>query len=136
LRDPQMLSAKFRWYSVNFNLTVEDHALVGLDEAIHIADTYFGRADGKHTWGEAAIAATTFGFGSETEFVEFCINGPRDISYRFEASDMSVPWFLKPWRGTFQHKENLRSRDEMIQRIQEFFSSPADEILNRYKKRS
>ena len=118
------------------NLALEDHEPVDVKQAIQIADTYFGRATEKFATSEDAIAATMFGFSrSPQEFIELCVNGTTQISYKFEAPDKNVPWFLKPWKGIFQQQEDLRSRDELIQRIQDFYSYSPDEILQQYKRR-
>jgi hypothetical protein len=120
---------------MNRNLALEEHEPVDVTQAIQIADTYFGRATEKFATGENAIAATIFGFSrSPEEFIELCINGTTQISYKFEALDKNIPWLFKPWKGIFQHQEDLRSRDELIQRIQDFFSYSPDEILQRYKR--
>jgi len=76
-----------------------------------------------------------FGFSrSKSEFVEFCINGPRSISYKFEMSDPNASWFSKFFKGVFQHEEELHSHDELVKKVEEFFSTPMEEIRRRLEQ--
>jgi hypothetical protein len=78
-----------------------------------------------------------FGFSrSETEFVEICINGPTRISYKFEMSDPGASWLRKAFQaGVFQYEEELHSKQELIQKVEEFFTTPPIEIKRRIQKR-
>ncbi len=73
-----------------------------------------------------------FGFArSESEFIEFGVLSPDKTSYKFEVSDPEASWFRKMFGGVFQHNEELHSREEMIQKVEEFFTTPVQEIKRR-----
>lgn len=134
----QMPPVRIPWFSTTKTLATEEHEPVTLEEAVRIADGYFARAGERFEAGEDALAATMFSFGSDRGLIELCVHGTDHIScsYQFEAPDGSVHWLLKPFKRVFQHEERLRSRDEMIHRIEEFFSSPPAEIISRCKGRA
>jgi hypothetical protein len=128
-----MNQAKILWYSISKDLDVEEHEPVDVAKAIEIVDGYFGRAGNTVQGGEEAIAATLFGFSrSEREFIEICVHSFSHVSYNFQAPNKDVPWLLKPWKGIFRYKEELRSRDLLIRRINEFFTCSAEELIRRY----
>ena len=129
-----MSEAKIPWYSMNSNLALEEHDPVDFTQAVKIAEGYLARGGLKFKTGEEAIAATTFGFSrSSAEFIEICVHGVAHISFKFEAPDTSTPWFLKPWKGVFQHQEELGSRETLVQRIEAFYTHSTDELVRRYK---
>ena len=124
-----MNNSDIRWYSINTKLAVEEHEPIELDEALKIVDRYLARGSEKFKGAEEAIAATMFGFSrSKSESIEICINGPAQISYKFEMSDPKASWFRKMFQGVFQHEEELDSREELIQKVEGFFTTPAEEI--------
>jgi hypothetical protein len=124
------------WYSMNLKLKVEEHEAISLDEAIKIVDRYLARGGEKFQTAEEAIAATMFGFSrSKSEFIEICVNGPIQISYKFEVSDPEAPWYRKMFGGVFQHDEELHSREEMVQKVEEFFTTPVLEIKRQLESR-
>jgi hypothetical protein len=126
---------KISWYSMTRELALQEHESVAFNRAIEIVDDYIARSSQQFQTGEDAIAATMFGFSRSTqEFIEICVHGPSKISYKFESPDKSVAWFLKPWRGIFSHQEDLRSREELVQRVEEFFLQAPNEILQRIKR--
>ena len=126
---------KISWYSMTPELALQEHESVAFNRAIEIVDDYMTRSSQPFKTGENAIAATLFGFSRSTqEFIEICVHGPSKISYKFESPDRNVAWFLKPWKGVFSHQEELRSRAELVQRVEEFFLQTPNEILQRIKR--
>jgi hypothetical protein len=118
-----MTVTTMNWYSLDSKLKTCEHPPIDLDRAIQIASEYYDRGTKTYESAEDAIADTMFGFSrSPSAFIELCVNGPSEISYKFELTDPSASWFRKVFGGTFQFETVLKSRDEMIQRVQEFFS--------------
>jgi len=46
-------------------------------------------------------------------------------------SEADDSWLLKMLKGVFQHEEELHSREEIVQKVEEFFTTPAQEIKKR-----
>ena len=110
-------------------LTVEEHDPIGLDEALKLVDRYLTRGSEKFKTAEEAIAATMFGFSrSKSEFIEICVNGPAQISYKFEVADLEASWLNKLFKGVFRREAVLHSREELVQKVEEFFTTPVQEI--------
>jgi len=110
-------------------LAVEEHDPIELDEALKIVDRYLARGSEKFQTVEEAIAATMFGFSrSKSEFIEICVNGPTQISYKFETTDPTASWISKLFKGVFRHEAELHSREELVQKGEEFFTTPVLEI--------
>jgi hypothetical protein len=130
-----MNNSDIRWYSINSKLAVEEHEPVELEEALKIVDRYLERGTEQFESAELELASTMFGFSrSKSEFIEICVNGPAQISYKFEMSDpadLDASWFRKLLKGVFQHEETLHSRGELVQKVEEFFTTPAQVIKNR-----
>lgn len=121
-----------RWYSIDRDLKIEEHESIGLDEALKVVDGYLARASEGIRDGEEAYAATTFGFfRTESEFIEICVNGPDKISYRFEAASPDTSWLRKLFVNVFRHEEELPSRRELALKVEEFFTTPIEEIKRR-----
>jgi hypothetical protein len=117
-----------QWYSINRDLVIEVHEEVLLNDALRIVDGYLAKAGTRYESGEEALAETFFGFcHSDAEFIEICIKGITEISYSFEVPKSTIFGF----QGVFQHEEVLRSRDELIQKVHEFFTTPPQEIRQR-----
>lgn len=117
------------WHSMDSDLAVEEHEPVGLDDALGIADLYLARAGEKFETGEEAIAATMFGFSrSKEDFIEICVNGSAQISYRLEASDAATSWLGKLFAKVYRYKKELHSREELVEKIKEFFTTPIQQI--------
>jgi hypothetical protein len=113
-------------------LAVEEHEPISMDAALKIVDRYLGRGSEKFKSGEDAIAATMFGFShSKSEFIEICVNGPAQISYKFEVADPKNSWFRRLFKRAFRHEEELHSREELVQKVEEFFTTPVQEIKRR-----
>jgi hypothetical protein len=128
-----MSDTKLVWYSVNRDLAVEEHDPVGLDEALVIVDRYFATAGQRHDRGEDAIAATTFGFSrSKSDFIEIGVHRCDQISYRFEACDPKMFWLRRLFGGVFEREQELHSREELVQKVIEFFTSSVAEIRHRF----
>jgi len=120
------------WYSINLKTKVEQHETISLDEAIKIVDRYWAHGSETFKSVEEGIAACIFGFSrSKSEFIEFGILGPAQASYKFEVSDPGASWFRKMFGGCFQYNEELHSREEMVQKVEEFFTTPIEEIKRR-----
>jgi hypothetical protein len=131
-----MSDTKITWYSMNRELEVEQHEAIGLDEARNLVDRYLARANEKFSSAEDAIAATLFGFSrSESEFIEIGVNSPTRISYKLEIADPEASWFHKLFKGVYRHEEELHSREELVQKIQEFFTTPVQEIKRQLENR-
>jgi hypothetical protein len=104
------------------DLQICKHPPVDLERAIQIVEEYCSRSTTQFEDAEQAIAETMFGFSrSESEFIEIGINGPEQISYKFEYADPDASWLRTVFGGTFQFEKELRSKAELIQRVQEFF---------------
>ena len=102
---------------------VKEHEPIDLKRAIEITDQYLARGSEKFKSDYEAFAATMFGFSkSKSEFIEICINGPEQISCKFEFSNPDATWFQKLGNRTVRHEEELQSRDEVVQKVTEFFS--------------
>jgi hypothetical protein len=131
-----MNNANISWYSMTPKLAVEEHDAIGLDEALKIVDRYLARGGEKFKSAEEAIAATMFGFShSKSEFIEICINGPARISYKFEMSNPDASWFRRMFQGVFQHEEELHSREVLVQKVEEFFTTPVQVIRQQLESR-
>ena len=131
-----MSDSEIKWYSTTPKLAVEEHDPIRLDEALKLVDRYLARGSEKFKTVEEAIAATMFGFSrSKSEFIEICINGPTKISYKFEVSDPEASWLRKLFKGVFQHEEELHSREDLVQKVEEFFTTPVQEIKRQLESR-
>jgi hypothetical protein len=132
-----MSDALIRWYSIDADLQLQEHAPVNLPRAIEIATEYYARGPGTHESGEEALSATTFGFSrSPTEFVEFCAHGWTEISCRYESADPGASWLRKTFGGTFRHESTLRSKDALTRRIEQFFTLGPAAIRTRLENAS
>ena len=119
---------------MNLDQKVEKHEPIDLKRAIEIADQYLTHGKEKFDSAEEAIVATMFGFSkSKSEFIEICVNGPKQISYKFEFSNPNASWFQKLRGGTIRHDEELHSREKLIQKITDFFSYPSEYFVQQYK---
>ena len=131
-----MNDTKIIWYSITLELATKEHGPVGLDEAVEIVERYRSLGNVKYESAEEGLTASMFGFSrSKSEFIEFCINGSRSISYKFEMSDPNASWFNKLFKGVYQHEDELHSHDELVKKVEEFFTTPMEEIRRRLEKR-
>jgi hypothetical protein len=122
-----------RWYSIRGECEVVDHEPVTLDEAIAIARDYLGRADTVYQSAEEGTEATMFGIGSNTSFIEFGLISSSHISCRFEVAKKSGSWLSRFFSGVFQRDSKLTSEAQMIDRIREFYTTPLEDLMARYK---
>lgn len=114
---------KIAWYSINAELEPTVHDPVSYQEAVKIVDGYLARWVHAFEGGEEAIAATAFGFQrSEEEFVEICVNGPDEFSFRYEAPVDS--WLGKLLHGLTQQDEIYHTREKLLERVRGFFEDP------------
>ena len=117
-------------------LAVEEHDPIGLDEALKLVDRYLARSCEKFKTAEEAIAATMFGFSrSKSEFIEICVSGPAQISYKFEVADPEGSWLSKLFKGAFKREAQLHSREELVQKVEEFFTTPAQMIKRQLRSK-
>ncbi len=112
---------------------VVDHGPVSLEGAIAIARDYFGRADTVYQTAEEGTEATMFGIGSNCTFIEFGIISSSHISCRFEVAKKSGSWLSRFFAGVFQRDSKLTSEAQMIERIREFYTTPPEDLVARYK---
>lgn len=120
-----MTSPHIKWYSLDEDMRTCEHPPVDLHRALEIAEGYYARGEGRFDSAEEAVSATMFGFSrSSTEFIEFCINGPSEISYKFEFADPTASLLRRIFGGTFQFEAVLHSKMELTERVQEFFALP------------
>ena len=85
--------------------------------------------------GAARIAQFYRFSRSKSEFIEICVNGPARISYLFEVADPEASWFRELFKGVFRHEEALHSREDLVQKVEEFFTTPVQEMKRRLKSR-
>lgn len=126
-----MKEARINWYSMNLHQKVEEHEPVDLEQAIKIVDQYLAHGREKFISDNEALAATMFGFSkSKSEFIEICINGPKQISYKFVFSNPNASWLQKlQGNGTFQREEVLNTHNQLLAKVTEFFSLSSEQII-------
>ncbi|HTK84872.1 MAG TPA: hypothetical protein VL625_07270 [Patescibacteria group bacterium] len=108
------------WYSIDQKGKTQDHPPVKLEEALQIARKYYANAEKTYQTAEEGIAETMFGFmRDKTTFIELCINGPADISCRFEMPKKPDAMFF---RGVFQRQTLLASIEEIEKTITDFYT--------------
>jgi len=106
-------------------LAVEEHDPIGLDEALELVDRYLTRSCERFKTAEEALAATMFGFRrSRSEFIEICVSGPAHISYKYEVTAPEGSWLGKLLKGGFSRQTEMHSREELVQKVKEFFTTP------------
>jgi hypothetical protein len=131
-----MNETEIKWYSMNLDQKVEEHEPIDLKQAIKIADQYLTRGNEKFKDDREAIAATMFGFSkSKSNFIEICVNGPKQISFKFEFSNPEASWFQKLRNATFRYEDELHSHDKMIKKITDFFSFSSEQLVQIYKSK-
>jgi len=131
-----MIETEIKWYSTNLDQKIEEHEPIDLKRAIEIADEYFARRNEKFQDDREAIAATMFGFSkSKSNFIEICINGPKQISFKFEFSNPEASCFQKYRNATFRYEDELHSRDKLIQKITDFFSFSSERLVQIHKSK-
>lgn len=124
-----MKKARISWYSLDSDLKVHKHHEVDVDRAIELVGEYYARGFRTYESGEGAIAATMFGFSrSPAQFIEFCVHGPSEISYTFESPDSDASGLRGSFGDTFRVEIVLFSKDEMVERVKEFFAFTPAEI--------
>jgi hypothetical protein len=131
-----MNETEIKWYSMNLDQKVEGHDPIDLKRAIEIVDGYFASRNEKFKDDKEAIAATMFGFSkSKSNFIEICVNGTKQISFKFEFSNPEASWFQKIRSATFRYEDELHSRDKLIQKITDFFSFSSERLVQIYKEK-
>jgi hypothetical protein len=130
-----MNETKIKWFSMNLHQRVEEHEPVDLKQATEITNQYIGHGGEKFKTDNEALAATMFGFSkSKSEFIEICIDGLQQISYRFEFSDPNASWFQKlRGRGTFQREEELHTPEQLIAKVTQFYTHSSQQMVEGYK---
>lgn len=125
-----------RWYSMNEEEEIKEHERLTLEEALEIVDRYMARAAGKRKPDDDGEDGKLFGFFRDrTDFIEITAYGPKQISYRFEMLDTEASWLRKLFNRVFQFEEMLDSRKALEKKVEEFFTTPLEEIKRRLKKR-
>lgn len=115
-----MDTSPISWYSTDENLSAVDRGVITKEEALKIIDRYFAKLKPRYETAEEAIAETMFGFQkSKEEFVEFCLNGPAEISFKYERVVPRKILFLSV-PGVIQKERTLRSRDEVRAEVSAF----------------
>jgi hypothetical protein len=71
---------------------------------------------------------------SKSELIEICVNGANQIAYKFEVADLEAPWFRKLFNGVFRREAELHSREELVRKVEEFFTTPVPEIKRRLER--
>lgn len=117
------------WYSMNRKLKPVVHEPVDLPKALEIARAYLARAGERFEWGEDSIAASHFGFGTESNFISFSVHAADQISYEAEVVHPATGWLRKIFAGVMHDEEDLRTPAEMFERIQQFFALPTGEFV-------
>lgn len=108
------------YYGMDQSLKVVEHGQVSIDQALKIVDERFARLRPKYETGEEAIAETMFGFHrAKDTFIEICINGPTEISFKFEVPKSKG--FLI-FQNVYQKETTLKSKEELVERIKSFFN--------------
>ncbi len=131
-----MSRAYVRWYSMNEEDEIKEHDRLSLEDALEIVDRYVARAAGKRKPDDDGDDGKLFGFfRDKTDFIEFTAYKPNQISYRFEMLDTEASWFRKLFTRVFQFEEMLDSRKAAVKKVEEFFSTPLEEIKKRLNKR-
>jgi len=122
---------EIKWYSMNLDQKVAEHESIDLKGAIRIIDRYLIGAGQHFENDREAIAATLFGFSkSRTDFIEFCVLGPQQFSFKIEFSNnANSSRFRKIFRPMFQHEEELHSREELVQKTTWFFTFSTEQLV-------
>ncbi len=124
------------WYSITGNLDAEERGPIQLQDALALLDRYLSAGNLTFEDAEQALATTMFGFKrSNSEFIELCVNGPDQISYRLEIWDLRGPWYRQLFRRVFKHEEELHSREAAVQKVVEFFTTAPEELKRRLERR-
>ena len=106
-----MDSRPISWYSITPDLDVQENGVIDLEGALKIVDSYMGSALLPVDHVEHSISHSMFGFSrSGSEFIEICMYGPTNISYKFEYSNPDYSWFKKIFTGIFQYEKELKSK--------------------------
>jgi len=108
------------YYGMDQSFKVVEYGQVSIDQALKVVDERFARLRPKYETGEEAIAETMFGFYREKDtFIEICINGPTEISFKFEVP-RSKRFLI--FQSVYQKETTLKSKGELIERIKAFFN--------------
>lgn len=130
-----MKKSRISWYSLDSDLKVQKHREVDVGRAIELVGEYYARGFRTYESGEDAISATMFGFShSPTQFIEFCVHGPSEISFTFESADSDAPQLSGSFGDTFRVETVLFSKEEMVERVKEFFAFAPAEIQARLQE--
>ncbi len=109
------------WYSTDKRLSTVDQGPISKQEALKIVENYFARLKPTYESAEEALAETMFGFQrSKSEFIELCINGPAEISLKYEASVPRKVLFLN-LPDLIQEEWTLGSKQEVEEEVAAFF---------------
>ena len=116
-----MSTSTVSWYSIDKNLSTIDRGAVTKEEAMRIIDGYFVKVKPHYELAEEALAETMFGFQkSKDEFIEFSINAPTEISFKYEISMPRKILFLSVPK-VVQKERTLRSKEEVQVEVSSFY---------------
>jgi hypothetical protein len=119
----KVLLGPISWYSITPNISVQHNEVIDLNGALKIVYEY----------AEDALAETMFGFSrSESEFIEICVDGANQISYKFEYADLGGSWLIKLFGGIYQYEEELDSKEKLVEKVKDFFTKTPQEIKEGY----
>ena len=73
------------YYGIDVSGNTVEHGEVLAERALKVIDERFAGLKDKYDSAEEAVAATIFGFSKTKDtFIEICLNGRDDISFKFE----------------------------------------------------
>lgn len=111
------------YYGVDAAGETVEHGGVTAAGALAVVDERFAALKESYGSAEEALAATLFGFSRSADtFIEICLNGRDDISFKFE---FPLPRRLLVFGGVSSTELRLRSKDELCALVSLFFASPA-----------
>ncbi len=129
----KVLLGPISWYSITPNISVQHNEVIDLNGALKIVDDYMFKAGKVYEYAEDALAETMFGFSrSESEFIEICVDGANQISYKFEYADLGGSWLIKLFGGIYQYEEELDSKEKLVEKVKDFFTKTPQEIKEGY----
>ena len=111
-----------RWYSMSRDLETTWQDIVDVDGALAVVARYFDGFQREYKDGEAAIAASVFGFGrADDDFIEFGYEDTDSFSLAVEPAPRPDSWLerlVTRERGTYQ----LRSREQLERVVRDYFT--------------
>jgi hypothetical protein len=119
-------------YAMTRDLKPVEREEVSLARALEIVDEYFQKLRPQFSSAEEAIAKTMFGFArSKNSFIEICLNGPDQISLKFENPYKKAVlfWHIQEY---FQKEIVLKSLERLNEEVTLFFNLPLAEYQKHF----